>query len=372
MSDRPLHPVRRVHLEELGGPLGIWQHASRTVPDRSFGYCTDDVARALTVDLLHAHELGWEAVAPDARRSLAFLRAAFDPATASFRNFRSADGAWLDAVSSEDSQGRALLALGSAVRDGPEAAVRREAGSLFEAALPMARRLTSPRAVSSAILGCDAALDAGLPGDSLRTLVGLAGRLGRAFGGLDLDGGWPWPESVLTYENALLPHALIVAGHRLADPDLRRMGLRVLDWLIRVQTSPDSSFSPVGNDGWWPRDGARSRFDQQPIEPAAMILAASAALRETHDEPYRRAAEAAYAWFLGGNDAGIPVADASTGGCHDGLSPRGVNLNQGAESTLMWLTALETMRSIRSRAAAVAAAAARPRPTRRRLVSVRA
>ena len=56
----------------------------------------------------------------------------------------------------------------------------------------------------------------------------------------------------------------------------------------------------------------------------------------------------AYGWFLGDNDMSVPVAIPATGGCHDGLTPGGVNLNQGAESTLMWLTALEHMRRLRA------------------------
>jgi hypothetical protein len=46
------------------------------------------------------------------------------------------------------------------------------------------------------------------------------------------------------------------------------------------------------------------------------------------------------------------VADVVTGGCHDGLSEDQVNVNQGAESTLMWLTALEAMRMLRTSAMA--------------------
>ena len=49
---------------------------------------------------------------------------------------------------------------------------------------------------------------------------------------------------------------------------------------------------------------------------------------------------------------GLLVADPATGGCFDGLTPAGVNVNQGAESTLMWLTALETIRAIATRAMA--------------------
>jgi hypothetical protein len=340
-----------VHLEELAGPLGIWQHATGIAPNEAFGYCTDDVARALSLDLLHRHQLGWDAVRPDVLRSLAFLREAFDPATGSFRNFRSANGTWLDGVGSEDCQGRALLAIGETARSAPDQAMRLEAGALFRAALPVASRLTALRAISSALLGCDAVLEGGFAGDTSRTMASLAGRLRLVFGRLDLDGGWPWPEPVLTYENALLPRALIVAGRRLADPELGRIGLRVLDWLIDVQTSRGGEFSPIGNRGWWPRGGKRGRFDQQPIEAAATILAAAVALDVTADVRYRRAADAAYGWFLGDNDAGVSVADVIRGGCRDGLSARSVSLNQGAESTLMWLTALETIRHVRSLAA---------------------
>jgi len=214
--------------------------------------------------------------------------------------------------------------------------------------------------VASAILGCDAALE-GQPDDTTRaTLRALVLRLQGAFWDIDPVSDWPWPESELTYENALLPHALIVAGRRLADPDLRRLGLEALDWLIANQTTRRGTFTPVGNDGWWPRGGVRSRFAQQPIEATALILAAAAAYEVTSDVAYRRAAESAYAWFLGGNECDMVVADVVTGGCHDGLEEGGVNQNQGAESTLMWLTAVETIRAIRSQAGALRTRALAP------------
>lgn len=352
VPDRPLVPALRLHLDQLTGPFGIWQHAQGVEPDKAFGLCTDDVARALTVDVLHRRTLGWEAVSPTAHRSFEFLAAAFDPAVGSFRNFRNADGEWLDEVASQDSQGRALLALGTAARDAPEVALRVDAQSLFARALPGAGRLTSPRAMASAVLGCDAALSGGVAGETQRTFALLAGRLRSAFSELDLDGEWPWPEETLTYENALLPHALIVAGRRLGDARLRSVGLHVLDWLIAVQTSRRGVFTPIGSHGWWSRGMIRSQFDQQPIEATAVILAAAAAHETTQDAGYLRSAEAAYGWYLGDNDAGLAVAEVLTGGCHDGLSEDQVNVNQGAESTLMWLTALETMRQLRTDAMA--------------------
>ena len=96
--------------------------------------------------------------------------------------------------------------------------------------------------------------------------------------------------------------------------------------------------SPEQENDQSPR-GTRSTFDQQPIEATATIMAARAALEVNHDPRYRRAAEAAFGWFLGDSVVGIPVALPGTGSCHDGLAPRHVNGNQRAESTLMWLTA---------------------------------
>jgi hypothetical protein len=41
----------------------------------------------------------------------------------------------------------------------------------------------------------------------------------------------------------------------------------------------------------------------------------------------------------------VPLYDATTGGCRDGLHPERVNENQGAESTLSFLMALLEMQA---------------------------
>ncbi len=45
-------------------------------------------------------------------------------------------------------------------------------------------------------------------------------------------------------------------------------------------------------------------------------------------------------WFTGRNDLGVTMFDHRTGGCFDGLQVDGPNINQGAESTIAFLTAL--------------------------------
>jgi hypothetical protein len=341
----PLGPVSRRHLDVLTDEVGIMQHAIGSRPDPAHGYCTDDVARALEVDLLHRWELGWPAVADSARRGLRFLADAFDRTTGRFRNFRSADGSWIEGQASEDSQGRAILALGHVIAEAPDVEMVATATGLFERALPAARQFTALRAGASVLLGCAATVGAAPNSAAAIGFREMATEFRARFDS-PLDPAWPWPEPILTYENALPARSLIVAGQTLGSEEMIDTGLGVLDWLIDAQTTPDGHLSPVGN-GWWPRGGAKSRFDQQPIEATALLLAAESALLVTADTRYRTALERAYSWFLGGNDLHLDVADPERGAGYDGLTPDGVNTNQGAESTLMWLIATEHVRVIR-------------------------
>jgi hypothetical protein len=52
------------------------------------------------------------------------------------------------------------------------------------------------------------------------------------------------------------------------------------------------------------------------------------------------------AWFLGENDTGAVMWDPLTGGGFDGLEVDGVNLNQGAESTLAFVSTLQHARRL--------------------------
>ena len=341
----PLHPVTRVHLDTLTDDIAIMQHAVGSRPDPAHGYCTDDVARALEVDLLHQHELGWDAVAASAWRSMTFLEEAFEHASGRFRNFRRIDGSWLDEVASEDSQGRAMLALGTTIALSRDASMVDAASALFSRALPATLGSRALRAQASVLLGCDAAMRGAPSGSTAVAYRQLASRLGSRLLPQASE-AWPWPEPRVTYENALLPRALIVASRFLDSRPMLEAGLAILDWLVDAQTDPAGHLSTIGN-GWWPRGGVKSQFDQQPIEATALLLAAEAAFEATADDRYRAVMERAYGWFLGQNDLGVSMAVPERGACFDGLTPDGVNLNQGAESTLMWLIAAERIRALR-------------------------
>ena len=354
----PLHPISRKHLKALAGELGIFQRAKGSRPDPDEGHCVDDIARALEVDLLHARTLDWPAVAESARRNMQFLEDAFDEPSGRFLSARTAAGEWTGGPGSNESLGRVMLALGETIAVAPDARMVEQATELFRRAIKAASRVSSPRAQASVVLACAAVARASaVSGSSEPRDIALARDvpvLMRSLAtGLHAQfltyarPGWPWPEDALTVENALLPRALIVAGHRGRAETMVMIGLQVLDWLIDVQTAPEGHLSPIGT-GTFPINGERSKFDQQPIEATTLLLAAEAAYAATGNPRYRDAMERSYAWFLGANDLGVQIANPGRGAGGDGLTPKGRNRNESAESTLMWLMAAEHIRALRA------------------------
>ncbi len=160
---------------------------------------------------------------------------------------------------------------------------------------------------------------------------------------------WCWFESGLSYDNARLPEALLRAGSLLGDDSLVRCGLDALEWLCEVQTAPTGCFRPVGSESF-DRGAYRlpEQFDQQPLEATATIDACEAAYQATNDKVWLERARLAYDWFLGENDLGALMVQANDGGCYDGLTPNGPNLNRGAESLLSFQLAAARMASLPS------------------------
>ncbi len=118
------------------------------------------------------------------------------------------------------------------------------------------------------------------------------------------------------------------------------IALESLEWLMQIQRCPEKGhFAPVGSQGFYSRGGRKASFDQQPLEATGAIAACLEAYDVTGERHWRKTAWSAFSWFLGANDLQMPLYDADTGGCRDGLHPDRVNQNQGAESTLSFLMA---------------------------------
>jgi glycosyltransferase involved in cell wall biosynthesis len=342
---RQLPELKLDHLLRMTDSTGMFQHAFHTVPNFAEGYCTDDNARALMLTVM-LEELGED---PPELRGLAtsyaaFLAHAFNPATGRFRNFMSFDRRWLDEGGSEDSNGRALWALGMCVGRSRRPSFQALAGDLFNRALPGVLEFEAPRGWALSLLGIQEYLRR-LSGDRLaqQTRDTLTMRLVQLFEEASAD-GWTWCEDEVTYDNARLAQALIACGSATAQHNVVEWGLRALRWLAEIQTSEDGYFRPIGCKGFFCRNGHRAKFDQQPIEAQAMVSACLEAYRVTSDPFWQDQASRAFDWFLGWNDLGLEVYSPNSGGCHDGLLVDRLNSNQGAESTLAFLLALGEMK----------------------------
>ena len=337
------------HLYRMSDSTGIFQHASFTVPNFAEGYCTDDNARALLLGLM-LQQLGHESSQISALTATyaAFLNHAFDRSTRRFRNFMSFDRHWLEEVGSEDCQGRALWALGFGVAQAGHGSFQMLAAQLFEQALPAVTDFASPRAWAFALIGIHEYLQR-LDGDRLVTQMreALTGKLIQRYADAASD-DWHWFEDTVSYANAKLPHALILSGRGMNNTAILKTGLESLRWLLVVQTSDAGFFRPIGSNGFFPRGKERAQFDQQPIEAQATVAACIAAYHATGEMLWVTEARRAFEWFLGQNDLGLPVYDASTGGCRDGLHVDRVSQNEGAESTLAFLISLAEMQALQN------------------------
>jgi hypothetical protein len=147
---------------------------------------------------------------------------------------------------------------------------------------------------------------------------------------------WPWFEARLTYANAVLPHALFNAAERWPEEAYLTVAESSFAFLDLVTTA-DNVFWPIGNRDWYSHGEEKSTYDQQPVEAATMVAAALAGLELRGDDQYLAVFQRALGWFHGQNSLEQPLADVEHGACYDGLSPVGVNRNQGAESTLAYL-----------------------------------
>jgi hypothetical protein len=229
------------------------------------------------------------------------------------------------------------------VAEAVDEGVRGVAAELFRRALPAADMLTHPRAIAYAVCGVAAALEA-QRGDrdlagALRTLTAhLAQLYERSRNGDE----WRWFGSELTYANAKLPHAMLLAGRTLGDRNLIAIGLDTLDFLLD-QTVVDGHFEFIGNETWYRRGEARASWGQQPIEAGYTVevcLLAAALTSGAQAARYRELAQAAVAWFSGRNRLGVALYDPATGACGDGLERDGVSRNAGAESVICCLMGL--------------------------------
>ena len=330
-----LPPFLLDHVKRMTDDTGIIQHAKFGIPNLKEGYCLDDNARALLMVLMaykqKKHPLALE-LSPVYLSYIHYMQ----NDDGMFRNFLSFSRQFLDEVGSEDSFGRTIWSLGYLLGNAPNDAYYQSGKEIFFEAAPNFEKLQSIRAIATTIIGISYYLRSN-PQDEGMTerLRALAYKLVNEYKQHRSE-NWHWFESILAYDNAMLPLSLLHAAGILNDDIISETAMESMHFLSDL-TLKDGYLSVVGNEKWYIKNGKPSVFAQQPLDALAMVLMFHQAFHFTKDKIWLTKLYTSFMWFLGENDLRMSLYDFETKGCCDGLENYGVNRNQGAESTLAYL-----------------------------------
>lgn len=340
-----LSPVNLGYLNQLCDSIGVRQHAIHGIPLLESGYTVDDNARALIAMLDFGELFQKETARPACIRFLSFMNLMQMP-DGWFRNTLSLDRRFADSGGSADCFGRGVWSCGRTVNSWLGENHRINARKMLQKALPFVPRLSDPRPIAFALLGlCEFAKAEPKKIELFETLEQLGLTLTEMFE-LNSGQGWQWFEDILTYDNARMPQAMFAAFQASGNKRFLEVAEKSFGFL-EEKTLEGEMFVPVGQDGWFPKEGIKALFDQQPIEAAAMVQAATAGFFATSNDDYKKIALTCFNWFFGGNSLGAALYDKKTGACFDGLTPKEVNLNQGSESLVEFLLARFCVESLK-------------------------
>jgi glycosyltransferase involved in cell wall biosynthesis len=341
MGQRKLPSIKLDHLAKLTDDFGIIQFAKLTEPDISSGYTLDDNARALIVAALHYSKFKTPSSLKLISIYLDFLCLVIR-SDGYFDNYvgsnRAVDKQRNIQENSEDPSSRALyaLALVSTTKQIPKS-FRQKAHALFEQSFQKNIAFSSPRAIAFYVKALSCLVSEWKESGILAVLRYNCEQL-MALYEKSHSPDWEWFEHYLTYSNAILPEALILGYKITGEKRYLEVSEKTLTFLIK-NTFRDNMYIPIGQSGWFPKQGIRQYFDQQPEDATATVEALNMMFKVVSKKYYKELANVAFNWFLGDNILGQVVYDRATGGCYDGIGEKFINLNQGAESTISYLFA---------------------------------
>ncbi len=332
-QDRPI----LTHLKRLTTKDGLLQHADHEVPDPSFGYSIDDNARALIACLWHYNSFQDPSIMRLAEIYFDYIKRV-EKEGGSFHNFLGFTEKILDGEGSEDSIARAIWALGEVIKQTDDEQLKQDAVAILKRS-SLERHLEHPHVRTKAyiLLGLTAA------GNMEQAKI-WADKLVEIFRNNHIS-DWPWFEDSLHYANGILPYSLAkyyFESKSQTHLDVARQSFDWLNTVSRINGKP----APIGQAGWYFRNKTKADFDQQPLEAADMVLAATALYEATGKQHYLKTALEWMNWYFGNNVHNLELFVENTGGVYDSLTRENANKNQGAESIVTFLLAYLALNKI--------------------------
>jgi glycosyltransferase involved in cell wall biosynthesis len=333
------------HVKRMTTDFGMLQFSVVAKPDESSGYTLDDNARAL-ISTAKNFELSGDFEDLDLINTYLKFILYCQQEDGSFLNYVRHDQHFYkknQLENLEDANGRAIWALGEflSMQQLMSLPLQAKVEAAFQGAMTHMMKLKSPRAIAFSIKGLYYYNQFKKHSGTLKMITSLADNLVSKYRGVSNE-NWKWFESYLTYANAVLPEAMLLAGICTNSKLFKETAKKTFDFLLSI-THKEEVVSVISNIGRHQEGEARTAFGEQPIEYAYTILALDYFYEEYNDEAYLNKMKVSFNWFLGDNHLQQIIYNPCTGGCYDGLEEDHVNLNQGAESTLSYLLARLTM-----------------------------
>lgn len=329
-------PPNLLYFKKLTTKIGILQHGKLDKPDPTYGYSIDDNARALVVayQIFEKHK---------DRSTLLLAEIYFDYLIRSkikggyFHNFADKNDKFLDEVGSETSTGRTIWALGYlASRKNINQEFAQKAKEIL-LDLPPVSDLNHIRSKAYSLIGYYYLKDK-------EKVKFLADNLIESYSQHNKKN---WFEDHFEYANGILPLALFLAYLLTKKSDYLKIAEKSYLFLDNTTRKPDHA-CPISHAGWKIGSKNFETYDQQAIEATDMVLASLAGFLSTNNSFYKKSADDWFDWFTGNNIGKLNLINQKTGSCFDGITARGVNENNGAESVLCYLLAYNAMADIKT------------------------
>lgn len=328
------------YIFRLTDDTGMLQHSKYSLPDPNKGYSTDDNARAFIMALMLYEKYKKKKYLDLIYRYGSFLLYAQNE-KGRFRNFMGYDRKWLEEEGSEDCFGRCLWALGFGIssRYTPEG-IKQGLIYMLDRAIPHVTDLKYPRSKAYSIVGL-----AHLERKDSRELVFLLARSLCNLFDENRDGGWKWFENIVTYCNFVLPWSLIKAYRVTGENRFLHVAEESLGFLSET-VFREGYFKPVGCKGWYVKGQEPAEYDEQTVEACEGVLTYLDAYKATGKPEYLIKAEKCHKWYNGLNSKKLSLVDPESGGCYDGLTTNGLNMNMGAESLISFVISKITISEV--------------------------
>ncbi|MBK5263006.1 MAG: hypothetical protein JJE17_10650 [Peptostreptococcaceae bacterium] len=329
------------HIKKMTTGFGMIQFSKISQPDLDSGYTLDDNAQALIAMCMHYELTANEVVLNYIHIYLSFIKYCQQP-EGDFLNFVDKDKKFTeqnDATNLDDSNGRAIWALGYLISKKPilPAQLISTAEAILQKALPQLESIYSTRAMAFSIKGLYYYLSITRNAENVLLVKTLANRLIEIYK-QESQEDWEWFESYLAYANGLLPEALLCAWSVTGDIRYKQVARESFGFLLSFIFN-EKGIEVILNKSWLYKAQQAGKYSEQTIDVADTIMALSKFYNVYKEDEYFNKLVIAFNWFLGKNRLHQIIYNPYSGACYDGLEENNINKNQSASSTASYLIA---------------------------------